>query len=105
MANVGENDITYTFIDTNGCSNSFTLTTMVYTSVSVGFSGLNSPYCINHIPIPLVGSTNDGIFTGAGIFNSDTTTTFDPSIAGVGTHIISFRSNNINGTKVKFPIL
>ncbi|MCG8697763.1 MAG: hypothetical protein MI922_06890, partial [Bacteroidales bacterium] len=56
-------------------------------AIATSFTGLNSEYDINlDSPATLVGSPAGGVFTGPGI----TGNTFDPVVAGVGTHQIIY---------------
>lgn len=52
----------------------------------VSFTGLSGSYCIDGAVSTLIGSPAGGTFTGAGISGND----FDPAIAGVGNHIITY---------------
>lgn len=56
------------------------------TPPTVLFAGLNTSYTIADAPSSLIGAPAGGTFYGAGISGS----TFDPSIAGVGTHGITY---------------
>lgn len=51
------------------------------------------PMCENDIPIVLTAATSGGIWTGAGMDGS----TFSPSIAGAGNHIIQYDITNASG--------
>ena len=63
--------------------------------LSVG--GYSNPYCLSDAPFNLTGFNNStvvsGTFTGPGISG----TTFDPAIAGPGTHSITFSHTDANG--------
>jgi len=52
----------------------------------VSYSGLNSSYSITDAPAILVGTPSGGVFLGPGVAES----TFDPSVAGVGTHTVMY---------------
>jgi gliding motility-associated-like protein len=66
-----------------GCKSSFETTISVS---SVNFNGTYGPYCITESPVTLSVSPGGGTFTGPGISG----TTFDPRVAGVGTHAIQY---------------
>ena len=95
----GPYTITYSYTDPNGCSASQSQTTIVYPLPQVSFTGLNPMYCVNANPVLLTGNHAPfGEFSGPGItdhFNG--TATFDPSVAGVGTHQITYTYTNTNG--------
>ena len=55
-------------------------------SISVSFSGLNATYVVNDPAANLVGVPAGGLFIGDGVIGN----TFNPSVAGVGTHGISY---------------
>ncbi|HRZ48989.1 MAG TPA: hypothetical protein P5338_06300, partial [Bacteroidales bacterium] len=82
----GPYTITYVYTDGNGCVNSTTGQVSVYVLPVVSFSGLNAAYCIDAAAATLTGSPAGGTFSGAGI----TGTTFTPSVAGTGTHSITY---------------
>lgn len=93
MAGVGgPYQITYTFTNSNGCTQSQTQTTTVHDIPFVNFVGLANSYCINATPVSLTGNhAPQGYFSGPGITSSiNGIGIFDPSVAGVGTHQISY---------------
>jgi len=53
---------------------------------AVSFTGLNSSYCDNEMPSTLMPTPAGGTFTGNGISG----TTFDPSMSGIGNHVITY---------------
>ncbi len=58
----------------------------VYSSPTLTINGLSSNYCLTAPPATLTGSPSPGVFSGPGI----TGNIFDPSIAGIGTHTITY---------------
>lgn len=58
----------------------------VYPPPPLSISGLNNTYCVTDAPSTLTGSPTPGVFSGPGISGN----AFDPSIAGVGTHTITY---------------
>jgi len=60
---------------------------------NVLFAGLNASYTVSDNPVTLIGAPSGGTFFGDGI----TIDQFDPSIAGVGTHGITYVYENPNG--------
>jgi hypothetical protein len=96
IALIGNNSVTYTYTDGNGCTNSQTQTVFVNGLPSVTFSGLSGPYCISQTtPVLLTGNQSSGTFTGNGITNLGSgTANFTPSLALEGTHGITFTYTN-----------
>jgi len=86
LAGVGNHNIVYAYTDTNTCTGSQTQLVEVKALPVVNFSGLNPAYCINNPIANLAGSPSGGAFTGTGVNG----TTFSPSIAGTGTHVITY---------------
>ena len=60
---------------------------------TLSFAGLLTNYCVNSTPQTLVGVPSGGTFSGPGI----TGATFDPKVAGVGSHTITYSKD---GTSV-----
>ena len=86
---------TYTVVvtDVNGCTDEDTIRVKVYPLTPVSFTGLLPTYCENEAPSVLTGSPAGGVFSGPGI----TGNTFDPNLAGPGTHDIIYTYVDING--------
>lgn len=81
--------VTYSFTDTNGCSNSASQTTRVRTSPQVQIQNLDPSYCFNDQPAALTGTLAGGTFSGNGMVQDS----FFPSLAGVGIHAIAYEAN------------
>ncbi|HXH20311.1 MAG TPA: hypothetical protein VNJ07_14645, partial [Chitinophagales bacterium] len=103
-ANVGTNsgslitfqdgDYTVEVTNSNGCKTiSLPLTLTELQSPAVSFSGLNSSYCLRDPLAYLIGSPSGGTFNGPGIV----ATSFNPLIAGVGTHAVIYSYVAPNG--------
>ena len=60
---------------------------------NVLFAGLNASYTVSDNPVTLVGAPSGGMFFGDGIVIDQ----FDPSVAGVGTHGITYVYENQSG--------
>ena len=75
-------------VEVNSCGSkdSSKLYVDIYSLPVVDFTGLNPYYCIYSPPVTLTGSPSGGVFTGPGISGS----TFTPSVAGQGTHNITY---------------
>ncbi|HEX2395223.1 MAG TPA: immunoglobulin domain-containing protein, partial [Bacteroidales bacterium] len=89
---IGSFPITYTY--TNGtCTNSATRNIIVSQRPTVSYSGLGSQYCTDDAGVNLTGNPASvtGLFTGPGITdNGNGTALFEPVMAGLGTHQISY---------------
>ncbi len=86
VAGIGTTLITYTFTDVNGCINSDTASINVGSGPTVTLSAL-ADLCVNDAPITLTGGMPmGGVYSGTGVAAG----IFDPQIAGVGTHTITY---------------
>ncbi len=84
---VGTHTITYTYTDVNGCSNTATDAIDVLSSPSANLTLPTTEFCIDASSFTLGGGTPlGGTYSGTGVSG----TTFDPSVAGVGTHTIIY---------------
>ena len=79
--------------DANGCTGTSSITITENTSPVVTFNGLNPGYCLANPPSALMGNPAGGVFTGAGVIGN----TFDPSLAGTGTHTVAYSYTDANG--------
>tara|TARA_R110002050_G_scaffold221441_1_gene357332 strand:- start:130787 stop:134845 length:4059 start_codon:yes stop_codon:yes gene_type:complete len=88
VAGLGSHLMTYTYTDSNGCSGTDTASIIVVTGLPTSL-GTFTGVCANSPIVTLTGGTPaGGRYTGLGV---DTTAgTFDPSIAGAGTHTITY---------------
>ncbi len=83
---------TVTLVNTNGCDSTVTLNLNILPLPNTILTGLNSTYCITESAVTLSGTPIGGVYTGTGISGN----TFDPSLAGVGNHTISYNYTNAN---------
>jgi hypothetical protein len=90
VAGIGNKTITYSYTNSNGCSNTQTQTVTVNTPATLSISGLASSYCSNHASVNINASPTGGTLYGNGVNG----TSFDPNVASVGTHVISYRYDN-----------
>ena len=91
-AGVGTHIITYDIIDGNGCFNSTTLDIEVNDLPVVTIDPV-APLCEDASSITLVGSPASGTFSGNGVSGN----TFDPNVAGIGTHTVMYDFLDVNG--------
>ncbi len=64
----------------------------VYSQVVADFN-LPSSACLDGIPIALIGTPSGGVFSGTGVSSS----IFTPSVAGLGSHSITYNYTDANG--------
>jgi len=93
LAGFGTHTIQYIFTDGSGCTDSSIQIILVNTLPQVTFSGLDATYCVGDVASVLTGFPAGGLFNGAGVSGNS----FDPSIAGVGTHAITYTYTDGNG--------
>ncbi len=92
LAGVGLHDITYTYTDPVGCSNSISAPVVV-NPLPVLQVGAPLSFCINDSPSPLNVSPSGGVLTYLG----NELSLFDPVSFGVGSHPINFSLTDANG--------
>ncbi len=85
-AGVGSHVITYTL--TGGCSDTHSETIVVEAQANAAINYVGA-ICSDHSPITVTAATPGGIWSGDGITDSQAGT-FDPSVAGVGSHDITY---------------
>ncbi len=91
---VGSHTLTYTVTGTGSCAISNTMVMVVTPPVPHTLTIPGNQYCANSKElIQLTGSPAGGVFSGKGVTDS----LFNPSVAGVGKHVITYRSDGSNG--------
>ena len=97
---IGQNTITYSYLDANGCSNSATDSLEILSAPSVGFSSPGN-FCENEPAQTGLsgGSPAGGIYSGSGVTDDGNGTTFgfDPSTTGTGYQSLTYDFTDING--------
>ncbi len=94
-AGAGTFTITYTYTTAAGCVNSATSSIVVTQAFNLSINPVG-PLCVNNQAVTLVPSVTGGIFAGPGV----TGTSFNPAVAGVGTHTITY---SIPGNNCSIP--
>jgi|GEM_PF-953340 len=84
-AGVGTHTITYTYSTQAGCTANATQTIVVSQAANLSIAQV-APLCVNGNNVTLVPSLAGGVFTGTGVTGS----TFNPSLAGVGSFTIGY---------------
>jgi hypothetical protein len=86
-------EITYTYEDANGCVNDSTQTITVNDLPVVTFDPVPA-VCIDAEPFTLTGGMPEGgTYSGTGVSDG----TFDPAVAGLGTHDLTYTYEDANG--------
>ncbi|MDX9848572.1 MAG: T9SS type A sorting domain-containing protein [Tenuifilaceae bacterium] len=85
--------VVYSHTDGNGCTNTATSQIEVYAVPEVTLAAFDG-VCVNADPITLSGGTPAG---GDYRVNGAVSSTFNPAIAGVGNHTITYTFTNANG--------
>ncbi|WP_430406221.1 choice-of-anchor J domain-containing protein [Fluviicola sp.] len=90
----GTQTVTYTYTDTNNCSNAATTSITVNPAPTVSFTSPVSTMCVNHAPLTLSGgSPAGGTYSGAGVSGG----VLNPATAGAGDHVITYSFTDANG--------
>lgn len=86
---------TYTLhlTDGKGCTSSDTVRVILRPAPTVQMDNIDSLYCENDGAVTLTGTPANGVFAGPGVSGN----TFDPGVAGIGLHTISFTFTNSEG--------
>lgn len=93
LAGVGQQTLTYTFINGQGCTNTATKKITVTALPSVN-AGSDLSVCLNTAPFALMGATpSGGTFSGNGVSGG----TFNPLASGTGTFTINYSYTDPNG--------
>lgn len=93
VSGAGTFDVIYTYIDVNQCVVSDTEQVVVNSLPIVGLP-IISAMCENDTAIALQGGTPvGGVYSGTGVANGD----FDPTVAGSGTHLVTYTFTDLNG--------
>ncbi len=87
----------YSVVVTNPANACFSVSNTIiveeHSLSSVSFSGLDTLYEVSDAAVALTGNPTGGVFSGAGISGND----FDPALAGVGVHTITYTYTDNNG--------
>lgn len=81
-----------TVSDASGCIGSDSVQILVPISPDLSMNGVGDFYCLNSGPAIFAGIPENGIFSGQGITNN----TFNPMVAGLGTHEIQYTYTDAN---------
>ncbi|NVO20150.1 MAG: DUF2341 domain-containing protein [Bacteroidetes bacterium] len=89
---VGTQTIHYAYTNLSGCVNSASVTITIYPLPTVS-AGNYAAVPEGSGPITLTGTPAGGVFSGVGVSNSQ----FNPVVAGLGNHTITYTYQNENG--------
>ena len=95
VAGAGTHTITYQVADVNGCVGIDT-EDIVVNPLPDATMAPAGPLCVDAAAINLVAATGGGNWLGAGITDA-INGTFDPAVAGIGTHTITYQVADVNG--------
>jgi hypothetical protein len=80
VAGVGEDTITYTYINSANCAATINAIVTIIDTPQVTFTGLDTAYCNNESSIALNGVPSGGIYSGDGVVGN----LFNPALTGIG---------------------
>src|SRR5690554_1885467 len=89
----GTHIVDYEYTDGNNCSVTVSENIVVHPLPNVNFTGLSNVVCENASALILTANLDGGTFNGPGMVDS----IFNPSIAGAGTHTITYTAADGNG--------
>lgn len=90
IASIGNNTITYT-VSSGPCTASTSIIVEIVKFVPATITGSVGPYCIYDAMenLQAIAQNTGGVWSGNGVTDSD----FTPSLAGAGTHVITYSTN------------
>jgi gliding motility-associated-like protein len=100
VAGPGDFVIVYTISGTCGDSDDFTISVLELFDATITDV---APMCSNEAAFDLVAASIGGTWSGTGITNS-ANGTFDPTVAGAGTHIITYENTGLCGDSDQLTI-
>ena len=93
LAGAGSHSITYSYTDVNGCSASVTRLFVVNALPQPAILNSDVTFCINEPQVLVQVSPSGGTLSGTGISGLY----FSPSLAGAGSHSITYSYTDVNG--------
>ncbi|MFA5328337.1 MAG: T9SS type A sorting domain-containing protein, partial [Prolixibacteraceae bacterium] len=93
LAGVGPHVLNYTVTDANGCVGTVTKTVQVIALPKPEILNTDLTFCENEQPVLVEVSPDGGILSGAGVSGLY----FDPILAGVGSHVLTYTVTDANG--------
>ncbi len=91
---------TFTIVYTIGCGSDSITITVTCCGAKINPAG---PFCITDAPVTLTAAASGGTWSGSGITNASTGT-FDPSVAGAGTHTIVYTISGCGSDSVSIIV-
>jgi len=85
VAGIGSHLIKYNIINANGCSDEDEITIDVVPAPDATITPV-PPLCLNNSIITLTSKDLGGVWSGKGVIGN----TFDPAVAGIGNHVITY---------------
>jgi hypothetical protein len=99
IAGLGSHPIVYGYTDTSGCVGYDTMMISISEAPEVSIEPVET-FCQSDDAVLLSGSPSGGTWSGPGIVDASTGE-FDPSAAGVGTHVITYTYTDAVGCSVE----
>jgi gliding motility-associated-like protein len=93
LANIGQNTVTYSYADINGCSATISDDFTILPVPEISINGIDSNYCITGSSDTVIIVPAGGVLSGSGI-NGEI---FFPPVAGNGNHTITYTHIVSNG--------
>lgn len=99
-AGVGTHTITYTYFDEFDCTNSATDDLVVFDLPQLSVDNNEENYCVTETTTAFVYNPVGGVLSGTGTAGNQ----FNPSVAGVGPHTLTYTYTDNNGCTNSIPI-
>lgn len=93
LAGPGTHNVFYAYTDGNGCINTKSQTTQVYSKQVFTYPGLDTSFCINDNVFYIQAIPSTGVYSGNGM----TGNIFNPQTAGIGTSEILYQYTDVQG--------
>jgi hypothetical protein len=88
----GNHTVFYAYTDGNGCTNTKSLSTFVFSPQVFNYPGLDTSFCYGDNLFSIVVNPTGGTFSGTGISGN----VFNPDAAGLGSHLIIYQYADAN---------
>ncbi|MCK3685471.1 hypothetical protein, partial [Maribellus sp. YY47] len=93
VAGVGTHLLTYTLTDANGCTGETTVSVIVNPIPQPEILNTELSFCEDSDPVLIEAIPDGGVLSGTGVSGLY----FDPSVAGTGTHLLTYTVTDYNG--------
>ncbi len=93
LALPGNHTVYYAYTDGNGCTNTKSQSTFIFSGQVFSYPGIDTSFCSGDNNFTIVVNPSGGVFSGTGIAGN----VFDPQAAGLGTHLVLYQYTDGNG--------